>query len=122
MLLLIAMAGIGLFGSSYAEAIRHFERAAELDSTFLAPRLFMVFSYSNQERYAEADSLLGILKRQRQRLTNYQSLLVDLLEAMLHRHYAEGLRLLRQLERLTPNAGSRSNLIFCSFLCLPFIQ
>jgi tetratricopeptide (TPR) repeat protein len=105
------MLGIASFGSDYAEAIQHFERAAELDSTFLAPRLFIVFSYSNQARYAEADSLLDTLKRDRQRLTDFQRLYVDFLEALLHRNNAECLRLLRQLERATPNAGNVNYLI-----------
>jgi tetratricopeptide (TPR) repeat protein len=105
------MLGIDSFGSDYAEAIQHFERAAELDSTFLAPRLFMVFSYANQGRYAKADSLLDTLKRDRQRLTDYQCLYVDFLEALYRHNDAESLRLLRQLEITTPNAGNINYLI-----------
>lgn len=105
------MLGVSKFGSDYAEAIRHFERSAELDTTFLAPRLFMVYSYSNQARYAEADSLLTTLKRDRQRLTDYQRLYVDFLEALLRHNDAECLRFLRQLERTTPNAGNVNYLI-----------
>jgi len=105
------MAGVGLFGSNYAEAISHFESAVELDSTFLSPIILLVYSYFNLDKYAQADSLLQPLRRERQRLTPYQRMYVDYLESSLDHDYAESMRFLRQLEKETPNATGIKYLI-----------
>jgi tRNA A-37 threonylcarbamoyl transferase component Bud32/tetratricopeptide (TPR) repeat protein len=105
------MLGMELFGSDYPQAVRHFERAAELDSSFLPPRIFIIYSYSNQGRRAEADSIFRILDGNRQHLSRYERLYLDFLGALLRNDHAESLRFLRQLEKLTPNTGSIKYLI-----------
>jgi len=49
--------GTELFGTDYSAAIHHFERAADLDSTFMAPRFEVAYSYNNRREYAKADSV-----------------------------------------------------------------
>ena len=103
--------GLRFFGVDYGQAMGHFERAAKIDSTFLAPRIFLVFAYANQGRRAEADSLVQLLKRGGQRLTPYQRLYIEVMDALLSCNYAECMRYLRQLEKKTPNANDINFLI-----------
>ncbi|MFC1573256.1 protein kinase [Candidatus Eisenbacteria bacterium] len=105
------MLGMELFGSDYPQAIRHFELAAELDSSFLPPRVFMIYSYSNQGRRAEADSIYRIVDSNRGNLTSYERLYLDFLGALLRRDHAESMRLLRRLEVQSPYRGSIRYLI-----------
>jgi len=100
-----------IFGADYGQAMHHFERAAEIDSTFLSPRIFLVYAYSSQGRQNEADSLLLLLKQGHHRLTPYQRLYMEFVEALLHRSHAECMRFLRQLERRTPDANDVNYLI-----------
>jgi len=103
--------GMRLFGSDYPKAVHHFECAAELDPAFLPPRILIVYAYRNQGRYAEADSILRVLDHNRQRLSGYECLHLDFLGALLRNNHAKSLKLLRQMEKLTPNSGMINYLI-----------
>jgi tetratricopeptide (TPR) repeat protein/tRNA A-37 threonylcarbamoyl transferase component Bud32 len=72
--------GMELYNSSdWAEAIPHFYRAAELDSTFTIPLIYATWSLSNLGLSAEADSLVREVERHRDQLPPYDRHLLDAL-------------------------------------------
>jgi tetratricopeptide (TPR) repeat protein/predicted Ser/Thr protein kinase len=97
--------GMRFFGPDYPAAIGHFERAATLDTTFIAPRIYIYFCYWNRARYAEADSALQTIERRRTRLAPYEQRLTDYMAASMRGDDAEALRALRLLEGLAPDDG-----------------
>lgn len=105
------VAGLSAFGVDFETAARHFTRAAELDSTFMSPRVFLVWSLMNLGMRAEADSLIQVLRAGQQRLTPYQRLYVEVVDTFMHHDYPEAMRFLRLLEKKSPNAGDVNILI-----------
>ncbi len=65
------------------EALAHFYQAVELDSTFLAPRFYMVMAHSNVNEYALADSNAQVLAGMRHRLSETQRHTLDWMLARL---------------------------------------
>lgn len=104
-------AGMERFGRDYQAAIQHFERATELDSFYLPPRIFTIYAYGNQGHDAQADSLLRDLQAERHRLSDIGRLFVDQLEASLQRDHATALRLLRELEQRDPTSPAANYLL-----------
>ncbi len=97
--------GMTLFGSDYRGAIEHFERAAALDTTFMAPWTYIYFCHSNRAEYAQSDSVLQMFTRRRAKLSPYEQRLTDYMAAMLRGDDAEALRALRLIEVLAPEDG-----------------
>jgi tetratricopeptide (TPR) repeat protein/predicted Ser/Thr protein kinase len=97
--------GMRLFGTDYPGAVEHFERAAAIDTTFMAPRIYIYFSYWNRWMYAEADSVLQTIERRRTRLAPYEQRLTDYMAATMRGDDAEALRALRLLEGQAPDDG-----------------
>jgi len=95
-------AGISLFGPDYPGAIGHFRRAAAIDTSFVAPSIYIMFCYTNTGRYAEADSLQRMLANKRSRLTPYEALWVDVVSTEIRGNQQEQLKLLRQLDSVEP--------------------
>jgi tetratricopeptide (TPR) repeat protein len=95
--------GVRLFGSDYPTAIEHFERAAALDTTFMAPWLYIYFCHLNQGQYASADSLVRNLNQRRERLSPYEGMFVDYMGAGMRGNNTEQLRVLRLMEGAAPD-------------------
>jgi tetratricopeptide (TPR) repeat protein len=95
--------GMTLFGPDYLGAVEHFRRAAAIDTSFMAPRIYTVFCYMNMGRLVKADSLEHVIARRRSRLTPYESLFLDYADASLRGNLGEALRVLRQAESIAPN-------------------
>jgi DNA-binding SARP family transcriptional activator/tetratricopeptide (TPR) repeat protein len=66
---------------AYRDAILRYERALELDSTYLAPQLTMAWAYANLGEFPRTDSIVRVLDRRRDRLTPYERASLDLLIA-----------------------------------------
>lgn len=96
------MSGIEYFGLDYARALRHFERAAELDPDFMSPRLRMIGIYSNTGAYEKAESVARFLDIHREKLTPLERALLDWWKASLQGKLEECFRILRQAEKLAP--------------------
>jgi len=95
--------GVRLFGSDYPAAIERFERAAALDTTFMAPWLYIYFCHTNQGKYAKGDSLVRSLNQQRERLSIYEGMFVDYMGAGMRGNNAEQLRVLRLMRGAAPD-------------------
>jgi serine/threonine protein kinase len=97
------MTGTELFGTDYAQAIGHFERAAELDSMFMPARLRIAVAYGNQGQWARADSICSFINRHRERLTPFMRIYLDWYRAHIRGNDTEAYRLIRQAGELAPN-------------------
>ena len=69
--------GMETFGADYDNSVRHFTRAARLDSTYWQAMLWAAMSYANLRRYPPADSLFQILDRHRAQLAAYDEANLD---------------------------------------------
>ena len=110
--------GMRLFGTDYPAAIERFERAAALDTTFMAPWLYIYFCHANRGEYARADSLVRSLNRRRERLSPYEGMFVDYMRAGVRGNSAEQLRVLRLMEGVAPDDDALKFLIGVSALAL----
>jgi len=70
--------------NAMGEALTYFYRALELDSTFIAPRFYIVFAHGNLGEHALADSNAQLLNTRRPLLTEYQRNTLDWQLARLH--------------------------------------
>ena len=69
--------GMETFGSDYENSVRHFIRAAGLDSSYWQAMLWAGMSYANLRRYGPADSLFRILDQHRAKLAPYDEANLD---------------------------------------------
>lgn len=95
--------GVELFGTDYAQAIRHFASAVELDPKFTPPKLHIAVAYGNQGRYEEAEAILQSVRGARDELSSLESLLLDWYDAELKGQTEKALRFIREAEKLVPN-------------------
>ena len=98
--------GMQTFGPDYENSLRHFAKAARLDSTYWQAMLWAAMSYANLHRYRPADSLFRILDRNRAQLASYDEANLDYFYAGFVRgdwemSYRGGRRMLE----LAPGAG-----------------
>jgi len=98
--------GMQTFGPDYENSLRHFAKAARLDSTYWQAMLWAAMSYANLHRYRPADSLFQILDRNRAQLASYDEANLDYFYAGFVRgdweiSYRGGRRMLE----LAPGAG-----------------
>jgi tetratricopeptide (TPR) repeat protein/TolB-like protein len=105
------VAGIELFGEDYTQAIRHFEKAAEIDPDFLSPRVWIAVAYGNQGHYARADAIVRKINENRERLTPYERLILDWYRASLAGHNAEALDTIRRVRALSPGSHLATYLV-----------
>jgi DNA-binding SARP family transcriptional activator/TolB-like protein len=76
------MEGLDPFlASDWQVATRHFERALELDATYLFPLLHIGYIRFNIGDLAAADSIVGILTRSREHMMPFELAILDLLNA-----------------------------------------
>jgi serine/threonine protein kinase/tetratricopeptide (TPR) repeat protein len=96
------MQGAEFFGVDYPKAIQHFERAVELDPTFIQAKMWIATAYGNQGCYAEAESILQSIDQNRKKLSPFDGHIVDWYKADLEGRHQEALRFIRMAEKLTP--------------------
>ena len=96
------MAGLELFGTNYPEAIPYFVRSAELDSTFMLPRVYIACAYINQGAWSQADSMVSLMNQHREKLTPYARYVLDWLKAKIRGNIAEALQFDRKAWKLDP--------------------
>jgi DNA-binding SARP family transcriptional activator/TolB-like protein len=69
--------GMRTFGADYESSVRHFARAAQLDSGYPQAKLWAAMSYANLRRYPPADSLFRVLDLNRASLAPYDEANLD---------------------------------------------
>jgi hypothetical protein len=69
--------GMDTFGADYENSVRHFTRAAQLDSSYWQAMLWAGMSFANLRRYPPAESLFKILDRSRANLASYDEANLD---------------------------------------------
>ena len=98
--------GMQTFGADYENSVRHFTRAAELDSSYWQAKLWAAMSYSNLRRYPPSDSLFRILDRNRANLAPYDEANLDYFYAGFVRgDWEASYRGARRMVELAPGAG-----------------
>jgi tetratricopeptide (TPR) repeat protein len=89
----------------YRPSIERFSRAAELDSTFMLPLLQAAAAYSNLGERSHQDSLLEIVNRNRDRLTQYDAYYLDASMAGIRGDRHAQLDAWRRRVELSPGSG-----------------
>jgi tetratricopeptide (TPR) repeat protein/tRNA A-37 threonylcarbamoyl transferase component Bud32 len=90
----------------WEEALHHFNRAFELDTTFLTALLYVAPTLYNLGRLAQMDSLVGSIEQSRDRLNEYDRHWLDYWRALVDGDQAAALRAIRRAAELAP--GSRA--------------
>lgn len=96
------IAGFELFLSDEARALRHFQRAAELDSTFVTPLMYQTYLYHLRGDYARVEECLRQLAGKREKLSPLARHWLDAVTAFYAHRYAEALQALRAAEAMAP--------------------
>lgn len=96
------IAGFELFLSDEEQALRHFQRAAELDSTFATPLMYQTYLHHLRGDHARVEECLRQLAGKRQRLSPFAGHWLDAVTAFYAHRYAESLQALRGAEALAP--------------------
>jgi DNA-binding SARP family transcriptional activator len=98
--------GMQTFGPDYESSVRHFTRAAQLDSTYWQAMLWAAMSYANLHRYRPADSLFQILDHNRASLASYDAANFDYFYAgFIRGDWEASYRGGRRMLELAPGAG-----------------
>jgi tetratricopeptide (TPR) repeat protein len=93
---------VDCFGEDYAEAIRHFEHALEMDPSFGAARGWLFGAYTNLGEWTKAEELLLIANQYRDRFTPFERHSVDHGQALIKQDHEGALHYLRQMQKLAP--------------------
>lgn len=98
--------GMETFGPDYENSVRHFTRAAQLDSSYWQAMLWDAMAYANLHKYGPADSLFRILDRNRANLASYDEANLDYFYAGFVRgDWETSYRGGRRMLELAPGAG-----------------
>jgi tetratricopeptide (TPR) repeat protein/TolB-like protein len=98
--------GMETFGADYESSVRHFSRAAQLDSAYWQAKLWAAMSYANLRRYPPADSLFRILDQNRTKLASYDEANLDYFYAGFVRgDWEASYRGARRMVELAPSAA-----------------
>jgi tetratricopeptide (TPR) repeat protein len=98
--------GMEAFGADYEEALRHFIRAAVLDTSYWQSLLWAGMSYANLRRYPPADSVFQILNRNRAQLAPYDQANLDYFDGgFVHGDWERSYQGARRMVELAPAAG-----------------
>ena len=98
--------GMEAFGVDFEEALRHFNEAARLDSTYWQSLLWAGMSYANLRRYPPADSVFRILNRNRTQLAPYDQANLDYFDGgFVHGDWERSYQGARRMVELAPAAG-----------------
>ena len=98
------VAGIELFGEDYTRAIRHFERAVEIDADFMTPQLYLAVSYGNQGDYERAAAIIERVNAVRERLSPFERHMLNWYLALLAGHDAEAMEAIQRARALVPRS------------------
>jgi serine/threonine protein kinase/tetratricopeptide (TPR) repeat protein len=96
------VSGVELFERETPRAMRHFQRALEIDPLFVPPRLFIVGTYMLGGLSPQAAEALAPLVQARQRLSRYEQAWVDRFVAELDGRHTEALAATMEAEKLAP--------------------
>jgi tetratricopeptide (TPR) repeat protein len=88
----------------FERAMRRFEQARTLDTTFHLPRLYTSLMYFNLGKFAQVDSVLRSVAFHQARLSPYDRVLLEHLQALLVGDYEAGLRTSRRLNAMAPGS------------------
>ena len=97
------LAGMDLFGSENSTAMGHFQRAIELDPDFFAPRETLASVYYNMGDEGRMRETIEQILPMRDRLSSVERLRLDWLIHMSRNEYLDGLRVLRESQKLDPD-------------------
>ena len=93
-----------LLNGEQREAIRQFELAAANDSSFTTPLLWATNAYINLGQWAQADSLVRLLNRSRERLAPLDRSMIEVYQALLKQDMLGVHRALRQVAEIAPGS------------------
>jgi tetratricopeptide (TPR) repeat protein len=96
-------------GGDNAGALPHFLRAYQLDSSYVTSLLFAGINLANLGRWAEADSLGGVLETHRDRLSEYDRLWVTYLRASVRGDDEPALNAMRKAAEIAPESKAVFN-------------
>ncbi len=96
--------GMEYFASNYDQSIKHFQRANELDSSFILPLICISVIYINNGRYEEAQALFDKIHLQREKLTEFDLALLDCQLYELQGNRLRALGVLRQAGKKFPTS------------------
>ena len=91
------------------EALPYFYQAFEFDTTFVTPLVYAILSHYNLNQWAQSASLVGILERYRDRLSDYDQYWLDFLKAAAAADYPAALRAIRRAAELAPGSKAAYN-------------
>lgn len=94
----------------WREAVPYFARGQSLDSTFVRSVLYQALSYNNYGAWREADSVLQIAARMRDRLTAYDRNFLDYRLAYVAGDRESALRAIRRAAEIAPGSKAVYNL------------
>ena len=102
--------GLELYlGRDYRDAIPHLRRAFERDSTWVQPLLFLGHCHRNLLKFAEADSVLGIMARFGESLSPYERARMEHMALANGGHFEEALVPIRQAAAMAPGSKAVYN-------------
>jgi len=87
-------------------SITHFERAADIDSTYIVPRLWMIQALMRVKSVSgpNIDSVIASVERSRDRLAPVDAMLLDRIEAMQRGDLGAASRASLELSKLAPSS------------------
>ncbi|MFC1500507.1 protein kinase [Candidatus Zixiibacteriota bacterium] len=94
--------------------LAQFFRAYELDPSFHQPLIYACLALWNQHRYAEEDSLLGILSQYREQLSRYHQLWCECLRALIDGDIEGSYSIMEAAAALNPGSKAVYNLAYQS--------
>jgi TolB-like protein len=101
--------------SDFGSALTSYARAYQADTTFVLPLLYASFCRVNLGQPAQADSVLRIVSRQRERLSEYDRSMLDYQRAELEGRDAEALSAVRRAAELAPLSKATYNFAVTAF-------
>jgi len=96
------IAGFEVFVDEPDEALRHFEQAVRLDSTFLQPLFYEAYLRDQAGDHARVEAILRMLAARRERLLPFGRRWLDTIVAYSAHRYPEALQHLRVAEKAAP--------------------
>lgn len=113
------IAGLEFFAVDNRKAFEHWNRAAEVEPGFVAPRLMMVSLLKVSGSFAQAQAMVDRLSEQRQRMNPFERTWLEYNAATLDGDSQRALAQLRRIHELAPRStlirfGLTRNLLVCA--------
>jgi tetratricopeptide (TPR) repeat protein len=96
--------GMEYFARSYDQSIQHFQKAFELDPTFVYPLQSISIIHHNRHDYEESKAVADQIQQMRDHLNEFDRFMLDYRLADLNGNYQKALSVLRQAEKRFPNS------------------